>query len=202
MASSDRRRESRLTSGRSTCTNAPASARTPSERLVSIRRSTCATHMCVLARARAGSSAASDADPRGARRPSPREVVRRRGGVHLESRPWRRPSRGNPRPPASGGRSCTRRARSGRGSSSRRSRVLRTSRLRRRTTARLITSGTWGFRVRFRSRGVCIRRCTGGGCGRCGSSRGLGRRRRRTSVSATYSSTGRRGCRPLSICRP
>ena len=46
-----------------------------------------------------------------------------------------------------------------------------------------------------------IRRCTGGGSGRCGSSPGSGRRRRRTSASGTCSTTARRGSRARSTCR-
>ena len=51
-----------------------------------------------------------------------------------------------------------------------------------------------GCRASIRSRAACTRACTGVGCGRCGSSRGSGRRRRPMSASATCSTTGRPGC--------
>ena len=91
---------------------------------------------------------------------------------------------------------------SARASSSRRSPAPRTSRsytpenVERRLRARPRLPG----RV-SRSRAASTRRCTAAGCGRCASSRASAPPRRRTSASATCSTTGRPGSRPRSTCR-
>ena len=56
-------------------------------------------------------------------------------------------------------------------------------------------------RASIRSRAASTRRCTGAACGRCASSPASARPRRRTSASATCSTTARPASRRRSTCR-
>ena len=115
---------------------------------------------------------------------------------------WRRPrTAARPSRSTPGARTSTTAHPSAPTSSSRRSRESRTSRSttpgERRRRLRRATSAT---PASTRSPGGCIRRCTAAVCGRCASSRASARPRRRTSASATCSTTARRGSRPRSTC--
>ena len=86
-------------------------------------------------------------------------------------------------------------------SRSRRSRGSRSGRCTPESICRRMLRRVSGCRGSFRSRVVCIRVCIGVGCGRCGSSRGSGRRRRPTSGFGICSIMGRRGFRRRLTCR-
>ena len=73
-------------------------------------------------------------------------------------------------------------------------------RARRRRTGRGKTRETSGSPASSRTPAACSRRCTGGGCGRCGSSPGSAARPTPTSASSTSWRTARPGCPPPSTC--
>ena len=88
-----------------------------------------------------------------------------------------------------------------RGRACRRSRGSSPSRSTPRTTPSSTTRAISATRASIPSREACTRRCTAAACGRCGSSRASGQRRRRMPASAICATTGRPASRPRSTCR-